>query len=777
MSDVGENRPRPTAEESEGVFRAIFEQDAVGVAQIASETGDFVRINRRYAEIVGYTVAEMEQLTFQQITHPEDLQEDLANMQRLLAGETREFSMVKRYFHKDGSIVWINLTVSPMWEVGEEPTFHIAVVEDVTERKRGESALQEARDFAEHLVETANAIVVVLDMQGEIRVFNSAAERITGYTAEEIDGSNWFEVLVPRERYPEVWLEFERLMDGGIPQEFENPILTKDGEERHVVWKNNELIRNGEIVGLVSFGIDITERKRAEESLRESEEQLRTIMQTMPVMVDAFDDEQNIIVWNRECERVTGYLAEEIVGNPHAMELLYPGAEYREWVMSTVRKQEGDFRNLELSLACKNGEARTVLWSNLSASHPITGWATWAVGIDITERKQVMEELAATKGMLEAAISQSPSGIVIADAPDVTIRLANDAAFGIRGGDPKGLTGIDVTKHSAKWQILRPDASPFPPEQLPLSRAIIDGELTQGKEFIIRDVDGHDHWVSANAAPIRDEHGQVTAGIVVFHEITDRKQAEREREELITRLEAQNAELERFTYTVSHDLKSPLITIKGYIGMLFEDLQESEAESIKSDLIRISKAADKMGDLLSDLLELSRIGRLVNAPEDVPLDELAHEALQLVRGQMELRSVQVEVFSGLPVVCGDRTRLVEVLQNLIDNAAKYMGDEAHPRVEIGARQDKGEVVCYVRDNGIGIERRFHEKVFGLFDQLDPKVEGTGIGLALVRRIVEVHGGRIWIESEGQGRGSTFCFTIPAGPSPTTERSIEPESRC
>ncbi len=115
----------------------------------------------------------------------------------------------------------------------------------------------------------------------------------------------------------------------------------------------------------------------------------------------------------------------------------------------------------------------------------------------------------------------------------------------------------------------------------------------------------------------------------------------------------------------------------------------------------------------------------------------------------------------MPVVFGDRLRLLEVLQNLIDNAVKYSGDQAKPRVEIGSRPDGNETVYYVRDNGIGIDARYHEKVFGLFDQLNPKVEGSGVGLSLVKRIVEVHGGRIWVESEGAGHGTTFCFTIPA----------------
>jgi signal transduction histidine kinase len=163
--------------------------------------------------------------------------------------------------------------------------------------------------------------------------------------------------------------------------------------------------------------------------------------------------------------------------------------------------------------------------------------------------------------------------------------------------------------------------------------------------------------------------------------------------------------------------------------------------------------------LLKNLLELSRIGRLASQPVEVSLEELAAEARELVHGQALEAGVQVDIAPGLPTVKGDRIRLVEVFQNLIDNGIKYMGDQDRPRIEIGARRDENQTVCYVRDNGIGIDPRYQEKIFGLFDQLDQKVDGTGIGLALVQRIIEIHGGRIWVESEGPGRGSTFCFTI------------------
>ncbi|HEX5807076.1 MAG TPA: ATP-binding protein, partial [Anaerolineales bacterium] len=160
------------------------------------------------------------------------------------------------------------------------------------------------------------------------------------------------------------------------------------------------------------------------------------------------------------------------------------------------------------------------------------------------------------------------------------------------------------------------------------------------------------------------------------------------------------------------------------------------------------------------LLELSRIGRIVNPPVQIPFASIVEEALSLSRGRLLAGHIQVNVQEDLPSVYGDRRRLVEVLQNLIDNAAKFMGDSTSPTIDIGVRSDQGEPVFFVRDNGIGINPSHHEKIFGLFDKLDPRSEGTGVGLALAKRIVEVHGGRIWVESEGKGKGSMFCFTLP-----------------
>jgi signal transduction histidine kinase len=239
------------------------------------------------------------------------------------------------------------------------------------------------------------------------------------------------------------------------------------------------------------------------------------------------------------------------------------------------------------------------------------------------------------------------------------------------------------------------------------------------------------------------------------------------RKKLISELENKNAELERFTYTVSHDLKSPLFTIRGFLGYLEQDALSGNHARLKSDIQRIIDATDKMQQLLNELLELSRVGRLKNESTSFPFEELAREAVDLVQGSIMARGITVSVEADLPLVYGDRPRLTEVLQNLLDNAAKFMGDQEEPLIEIGCAQEDPEAemtIFYVRDNGAGIPHEHYDRVFGLFNKLDPKTDGTGIGLALVKRILEVHGGRIWVESEVE-KGSTFFFTLPAKPQP------------
>ncbi len=243
-------------------------------------------------------------------------------------------------------------------------------------------------------------------------------------------------------------------------------------------------------------------------------------------------------------------------------------------------------------------------------------------------------------------------------------------------------------------------------------------------------------------------------------EMTERKAAESIREKLIGELKSKNDELERFTYTVSHDLKSPIITIKGFLGMLERDLAEGDAKRIDSDIKRIHQATDKMQLLLDELLKLSRIGRQVNPPENIDLNELLLDVTELLFGRLEKGGIAVNISPDLPTIRGDRPRILEVFQNIMDNAAKFMGEQGNPSIEIGECETSKGRAIFIKDNGMGIKKEHLNKIFGLFDQLNPKLEGTGIGLALVQRIIDTHGGAVWVESDGLKTGTTFYLTLP-----------------
>ena len=359
------------------------------------------------------------------------------------------------------------------------------------------------------------------------------------------------------------------------------------------------------------------------------------------------------------------------------------------------------------------------------------------------------EAIRASEERFSKIFHASPDAIILSSFPDGRILDVNEGFTTTTGYAPESARGR--TSHELDlWSDSEGRSH--------LGEMLRSAGTVRNLESEFRDQHSKVHTCLVSAEVIELE-GEPTV-LTMLRDVSERKRAEQEREELIAELEIKNAELERFSYTVSHDLKSPLVTIRGFLGLLERDAAAGDVDRMRRDADRIRAATEVMAQLLNELLELSRIGRQINPPEEVALTDLAREAVDLIAGHLTDRGVEVHISSALPVVVGDRARLLEVFQNLLENAVKYMGEQPAPRVEVALKSDDRSVCC-IRDNGIGIEPRYHDKVFGLFERLSTDQNGTGVGLALVKRIVEVHGGRIWVESDGHDNGSTFCFTVPS----------------
>jgi PAS domain S-box-containing protein len=359
-----------------------------------------------------------------------------------------------------------------------------------------------------------------------------------------------------------------------------------------------------------------------------------------------------------------------------------------------------------------------------------------------TELKSANERLRLANKQFRALFDNAAAGILVADPETQRFDFANPFIERILGYNPGELIGKSV-------------ADIHPAESLPQIQAGFEAQVRGDKTLIAKAPcqrkDGRIIYVDINAAPVSLNGKNHIMGL--FSDITQRKLAE-------DALHAKNEEMDRFVYTASHDLKAPLITFQTYLGFLKQDLRMSNDAAIQQDIAFMHSAADRMKTLLDDLLTLSRVGRVVHPPESISFSNLVTDALRALAGPIATRRVEIVRAAPELILSGDRIRLVEIWQNLIDNAVKFMGDQPHPRIEIGWEATPAAVCFFVRDNGIGLDSAYHTQMFDLFEKLDPSSDGTGLGLALIKRIVELYHGRIWIESPGAGQGCCVRFTLP-----------------
>lgn len=466
------------------------------------------------------------------------------------------------------------------------------------------------------------------------------------------------------------------------------------------------------------------------------------------------DLQGNVLFSNPALEKLFGYAHEEVTGL--TVEDLMPKrfrAQHRNqranYALHPRSRPMGE--GLELFGLRRDG---TEFPADISLSLLETARGPFVLATihDISRRKQAEQALADQTVRLRAILDTAVDAIVVIDEQGLieTFNPAAERMFGYAEAEVKG----------QNVRILMP--SPYRDEHdAYLARYLKTGEpriFGIGPEILALRRDGSTFPVELTIAETLVGNHRLFTGII--RDVTERRNAQERQTALLEQLTEKNAELERFIYTASHDLKSPLITIQGFSGMLEQSMARGELERMPGDIRRIRAAASRMQTLLDDLLELSRIGRLVNPPERISMRAIVQEVIDLVRNRISDGKLRTEIAADLPDAVGDPKRIFEVWLNLIENAVKFMGDRNRPSIEIGAQTEETETVYFVRDNGIGIEPAYHAKIFGLFERLDPGTEGTGIGLAIVKRIVEIHGGRIWVESDGPGRGCAFYFSLP-----------------
>lgn len=481
---------------------------------------------------------------------------------------------------------------------------------------------------------------------------------------------------------------------------------------------------------------------------RLSDARIRALVGNSPDTILEIDRNRKIVFINRFTEIYLG---------KHVREAL--PADQVDFALEVIDKvfTSGEPQAVELQTIAPDGH---VSWDSIRLG-PVKQ------GEEISSLTIIMTEITAQK-LAEASLRESEAnyrGAIIAagfvpysiDYQKKYFTFIGEDVYKLTGYTAQEITPILLKESIQEEYLWGPNAGMTANEA---RQKILSGTpLEWRQDMLIQTKNGENRWLSDTSIEILDTNGRAIGGIGIFQDITERKQAEAEREKLFKELAAQNAELERFNYTISHELKSPIVTIKGFVGRIEKNLHNENIENVKKDLKRVASAADSMQETLHDLLELSRVGRFINTFEEVDLFTLVQEALENTKGRIRKKHISINVAQNLPTIFADRVRLREALENLIDNAAKYMGEQKNPLIEIGARHDN-EWVIFIKDNGMGIDPQYTTKIFGLFEKLDATSEGTGIGLTLIKRIVEMHGGRIWVESAGIGMGSTFFFTIP-----------------
>jgi PAS domain S-box-containing protein len=639
------------------------------------------------------------------------------------------------------------------------------VTRDITERKGTEVSLRRGESLKSSILETALDAILSIDHQGLIQEWNPAAQRIFGYARDEAVGQSADELIIPKSLQTVYQQGLTDYLITGVGSLLGRPIELilhrKDGSEFPAELAISRVATEEPLRCTVLIR-DISERKKAEDALRQSEERYRMLVEGVKdYTIYLLDPAGCAATWSPGAEHIEGYKAGEILEKPFSIfftaedqannlpaQILEQAAAqgrcaYEGW---RLRKNGSRFWSQGSITALRNQGGQLVGFSK--------------IGQDLTEQKKAEEGVHRL-----AAIVESSSDAIFSKSLDSMIESWNPGAARLFGYSAEEIIGEPVLRLVPTDRVA---------EEADIITQIKKGQTVPYFETVRRRKDGQLVDVSITISPIKDASGKVVGASQIARDITDRKQVEAQLQvlnqkleqrvrERTAQLEASNRELEAFSYSVSHDLRAPLRHILGYVDILQSEAATQLDENSRLILQTITESAQQMNRLIEALLAFSHIGRMEMHSEPISLAELVEEARNELRNQSKERHIDWKI-SPLPRIYGDRLMLRQVFVNLLSNALKYTRTRKQTKIEIGARVDEDEVVCFIRDNGVGFDMKFKSTLFGVFQRLHPaaQFEGTGIGLANVRRVIHRHGGNTWADGIVEG-GAAFYFSLPVKP--------------
>ncbi len=634
----------------------------------------------------------------------------------------------------------------------DQVTGVLGVAFDVSERKRIEQELRHAYDFTENLIESANAAVIVVDTQGRIQLANSAAESLTGRKRDALLGCQFLDLVAPGSSHQSARRSLTHSLGDEVTQTALLELVTGDGNPRCISFGFSVLKDGSRTVGAIAIGVEVAQGPPQRDSARGCDDAYRTLLANLPERIFFKDRDGRFAAVNAAFASDFGAVPEELIGK----------SDFDLFPAELAQKYRADDRRV-----MDSGKAQTICEANVLRGEermvevvkaPVIaedGEVLGVVGVfsDITEQKRAEETLrrvaAWASGLLWHADVRDVDGelvwnVVMADEETVQKALPLDLLPG--------------ETYSEAWERAHVG------DDRAAVEAYVDGKIRAGEsystEFRCLRADGEVRWFSedAHVECLGPGHWRVVA---VCIDVTEKVLAARELRRAAEELERSNEELQQFAYVASHDLQEPLRMVASYTQLLARRYEGKLDDDAREFIGFAVDGATRMQGLINDLLAYSRVGRGPAEFQATSMEEAVARAIGNLK--MAIEESGAEITSDvLPTLDVDLVQMTQLFQNLIGNAIKFRGDKA-PKIHISASEGTGEWVLGVRDNGIGIEPGYAEKIFIIFQRLHGRDEypGTGIGLAICKKIVNRHGGRIWLESV-PGQGTTFKFTIPSG---------------